>query len=352
MYEDQTFENILERMLDRVPGDVDKREGSIIYDALAPAAVELAQAYIELEINANLRFPDTATDEFLERSIAWSGIVRKKASKAQLRAVFYNGSNALLDIPIGSRFTLGALNYKATEKLSLGNYRIECETAGSEGNRHFGAVLPIDYINDLGRGEITELLVAGEDKETDEALYDNYQERISRPITSGNRYQYESWAREIPGVGRARAFPLWNGENTVKVAILDNDMRTPAPAIVNAVQTYIDPTQDGMGEGAAPIGPIITIVGALEVPINISVTVVLAVGATIEDIKEQIDNGMKAYSKDLAFNDPLLRYTRIQSIILGIPPVVDYSNLLVNGGTKNIEIPLDSVAVLGAVNVS
>lgn len=352
MYEDQTYENILERMLDRVPSDVDKREGSIIYDALAPAATELVQAYIELELNASLRFPDTAKGEYLDRSIAWSGTKRKRASKAQLRGVFYDGSNALLDIPIGSRFTLRELNYKAVEKLSLGNYRMECEAAGSEGNRHFGALIPIDYINSLGRGELTELLVAGQDTETDESLYEGYQERVSRPITSGNRYQYESWAREIAGVGRARAFPLWDGEGTVKVVLLDSDMRTPALAIVNSVQMYIDPTQDGMGEGMAPVGPIVTVVGAQEVSINISVSVVLATGATIQDVKEQLETGAKEYLKDLAFNDPLVRYTRIQSIILGMPPVIDYSNLLVNGGTQNIEIPMDSVAVLGTVNVS
>ena len=41
MYENVTYEDILQRMLDRVPDSMDKREGSIIYDALAPAAVEL-----------------------------------------------------------------------------------------------------------------------------------------------------------------------------------------------------------------------------------------------------------------------------------------------------------------------
>lgn len=69
-------------------------------------------------------------------------------------------------------------------------------------------------------------------------------------------------------------------------------------------------------------------------------------------MKEQLENGTKEYLKDLAFNDPIVRYTRIQSIILGIPPVIDYSNLLVNSGTQNIEIAMDSVAVLGAVSVS
>ena len=39
-YEDITYEVILQRMLNRVPNNMDKREGSIIYDALAPAEVE------------------------------------------------------------------------------------------------------------------------------------------------------------------------------------------------------------------------------------------------------------------------------------------------------------------------
>lgn len=43
MYENVTYEDILQRMLDRVPDSMDKREGSIIYDALAPAAVEYIQ---------------------------------------------------------------------------------------------------------------------------------------------------------------------------------------------------------------------------------------------------------------------------------------------------------------------
>ena len=50
MYEEVTYEEILERMLERVPDDMDKREGSLIYDALAPAAIELQIMYIELDV--------------------------------------------------------------------------------------------------------------------------------------------------------------------------------------------------------------------------------------------------------------------------------------------------------------
>ena len=48
-YEDITYEVILQRMLDKVSDNMDKREGSIIDDALAPAAVELQLMYIELD---------------------------------------------------------------------------------------------------------------------------------------------------------------------------------------------------------------------------------------------------------------------------------------------------------------
>ena len=38
-----TFDYIMNRMLESVRDTVDKREGSIIYDALAPAAAELVK---------------------------------------------------------------------------------------------------------------------------------------------------------------------------------------------------------------------------------------------------------------------------------------------------------------------
>ena len=65
-YSDQmTFEFILDRMLDRVPDTVDKREGSIIYDALAPAAAELAKTYMELEDRKSTRL--NSSHEFVSR---------------------------------------------------------------------------------------------------------------------------------------------------------------------------------------------------------------------------------------------------------------------------------------------
>ena len=65
MFEEITNEKILKQMLDRVPEGMDKREGSIIYDALAPSAVELQNTYIELDWILKQIFADTADRNYL-----------------------------------------------------------------------------------------------------------------------------------------------------------------------------------------------------------------------------------------------------------------------------------------------
>ena len=62
-----TYEELLQAMLDRVPSDVDKREGSVIYDALAPCAYFLAQQDFQLDNFIDLVFPDTALGDI------WTG---------------------------------------------------------------------------------------------------------------------------------------------------------------------------------------------------------------------------------------------------------------------------------------
>ena len=74
MYETQTFETIMDRCLSRVSSSVDKREGSVIYDALAPACAELATLYTELS-NMNCYF-FLFLDDFLNSSATYRRIAR------------------------------------------------------------------------------------------------------------------------------------------------------------------------------------------------------------------------------------------------------------------------------------
>ena len=66
---DISYNAILQRMLAQVPDDIDRREGSIIYDALAPTAYALAGQNFMLGYLTNLLFGDTATGEWLDRVV-------------------------------------------------------------------------------------------------------------------------------------------------------------------------------------------------------------------------------------------------------------------------------------------
>lgn len=60
MYEKMTYDFLLKRALARVKSKYDKREGSIIFDSVAPITFELAEAYIMAEVILKETFATTA----------------------------------------------------------------------------------------------------------------------------------------------------------------------------------------------------------------------------------------------------------------------------------------------------
>ena len=64
MYESETYETVLNRLLSKVPSTLDKREGSVIYTALAPAAYEIAKIYSSLDIVLSETFADTMPSRY------------------------------------------------------------------------------------------------------------------------------------------------------------------------------------------------------------------------------------------------------------------------------------------------
>jgi uncharacterized phage protein gp47/JayE len=352
MYEHETFEAILNRMLAAVPSDVDKREGSIIYDALAPAAVELAQMYMELDVNVNLYFIDTATGEFLDRRAEAFNINRIPAIKSQRKGLFYDSLNALFDIPIGSRFSIEGLNYKAINKIATGEFTMECETVGVVGNQPFGTLVSIEYIAGLAKAELSDVLIPGADEESDDTFRSRFLNEVQKPGTSGNKADYQKWALEVSGVGGVQVIPLWNGGGSVKVIIIDSEKVPASIQLISDTQTYIDP-DPGMGEGKAPISAAVTVEAAVGVNIDVTATMVLDGTKTLADVQAAFEASLVDHLKRLAFSaDPSVKYVRIGSLLLDTDGVQDYSNLLVNGGTANIVINTGQVAVKGAVTLS
>ena len=127
MFENMTFENILNDMLERIPSDIDKREGSIIYDALAPAAYKLAEAYFMLRNYVDLFFADTAVGEYLSRRTAEIGIVRRPATKA-IRKIVTTGP-----VDVGTRWGLEDTTYIIIDKIQILNTRLSVNSLVASG---------------------------------------------------------------------------------------------------------------------------------------------------------------------------------------------------------------------------
>lgn len=217
MQEEYSDEDILQRMLEMVPNNIDKREGSIIHDSLSPFANELVKFYFELLNKIDLLFADTAVGEYLDRLCNQIGINRKQATFAIKQGSFYNAEGELMDISIGSRFTCENLYWIVTKKISTGIYQMQCKTAGTIGNSTTGELTPVDYINSLGKAILSEILIPGEDEEDDESLRDRYFENSNNPAFGGNIEHYKQITKEIEGVGAVKVIPVWNGRRNSKV---------------------------------------------------------------------------------------------------------------------------------------
>lgn len=337
MFEEMTYENILEGMLQKVTSDVDKREGSIIYDALAPCAYHLAENYFMLNNFIDLVSGDTAVAEYLDRVVADYGIVRKPSTKA-VRLILTN-----IDVPIGTRWGMNAISYVITEQISKNKYKAECEQFGEIGNTYTGNLENIDNVSGV-TASLDEIIISGQDEESDDNLRERFYAYIQRPSTSGNTYNYREWAMLVPGVGDAKVFPLWNGPGTVKVVIVDSDKQPVSEGLMNETAILID--------NMRPIGADVTVVSGVAKKITISANLKLSSGINIQSVTNSFQNAMIEYFKNVAFTQTnYISLAKVGTILLGIDGVLDYSDLKLNNLAQNVALGDEEIPTLGEIEL-
>lgn len=356
MFEDQTFEVILRRLLDRVDPKLDRREGSVIYDALAPAAIELAQAYIELDHVLAETFADSATREYLIRRAAERGMAPADATYAVLEAV---GLPVDLEIPAGTRFSYpdADITFIVLERTdpATGTYKVQAEAAGAIGNAYLGQLVPVAYISGLESFTTTSVLIPGEDEEDTEVFRARFLASFDSQAYGGNVADYLEKTNSLSGVGATKVTPVWNGGGTVLLTIVDADDYGPAsPTLVTAVQDAIDPTQDATGVGVAPIGHIVTVQSATAVSVDIAADFVFAPGYTFESMKSAIEAAIESYLLTLrrswADNTSVtVVRTMIIAAVMSLTGLTDVTGLTINGASANLALTTYQIPVLGEV---
>ena len=401
MYEAQTYEAILARMLQKalsINSNLDTREGSLVWYGDAPAAVELQNLYIALDTVLNETFADTATRPYLILRAAERGLSPQPASPAILQMAI---TPTTLFLPLNTRFSIGELNYYVSADRGSGNYELTCETAGEAGNNYTGTVIPIEYVDGLETCKITSVLVPGEDEEDTELFRQRYLNSLNAQAFGGNQIDYIEKVNAIPGVGGVKVYRAWNGDlkpanmippkeaeawikglsgvpepvklwldtvyaaaknnmftvgGTVKLVVINSTFTVPSPTLVEQVQTAVDPLQNaGEGVGIAPIGHVVRVEGVQEETVDLGFALYYQRGWSWEDVSGYVTEAINGYFLELAQSwadqDEALvvRISQIESRLLGITGILDIANTTINEKAANHTLALDHIPVLGSL---
>ncbi|MHB9945608.1 terminase [Clostridium botulinum] len=349
----KTREEILQAMKYNINNDLNKGEGTYIHDSLTPVSIELENIKNDMDELLNKVFVEKALENKYEGEVIARcdemGIYRKEGKKATGIVTVTGAKDAIIPKDFLVQ-TPNNIQFKALEESIIPDtgeidIKIQAIEVGSKYNVKANTITEIP-IQIVGITNVTnkKFIDNGIDIETIEDLYKRYKVRVTTPATSGNKYHYYLWAMEVQGVGDCIVKPLWYGNGTVKVILIDSNKKKPSEEIIKNVKEYI--------EEVRPIGATVTVVGVEESNININVNIQIDISTTLEEVKEKIENNINNYFKTIAFKERVVRYTRIASCILGVQGIIDYENLKINGSIENIKLNDEQVAILESVVVN
>lgn len=352
------YDYLINAALDRVPDTMDKRQGAIIFDALAPAAYVMTELVMNVADATLQTFTQTATDEFLDFKAEERGLKREPATKADVLAKATDEDGQPLNLSIGDRFaSIGAdpIYYEVTKLSTVaGQATLTAEALGELGNSYVGQLLPISAISRFGNAEILELTVPARDVETDEELRERLLKANATINFGGNVSDYIEFVTGLEDISAVQVYPTWNGGGTVKIAVLNNQFLAPSQDLIKETQNAIDPLDaQGDGYGIAPVGHTVTVVAPTLRTINVSVQIATTPAVTVEDVRQQIEKAIADYiasvrkvwgtigADNRTYEVTLFRSQIIVSL-LKIEGIVNATSILFDGKDEDLKLVTDS----------
>lgn len=357
-----TYEYLMELALSFVPDDRDKRQGSVIYDALAPFCQVLAAGAIQLRQFYTQTYAVTATGEDLDNRVAEQGITRFAATYAVRKISVADEDGNPVVLPLGARFSTvsstNPVNYTVTAQYVEdgvavpGSYEATCEETGVVGNEYSGNLINITFVQGLASATMSSTLVPARNQETDDELRERYFDTLNQKAFGGNIADYRAKVMELAGVGAVQIYPVWNGGGTVKLSIVDPTYGPCSPEFVASIQKEIDPEnaqgEQGTGVGIAPIGHKVTVVTPEEVTINVTANIVLGTNYTLGQVETPIKEAIASYiqslrqswadATDLNVYSCDVFVSRVSATIVNVLGVSNVTSVTINGAAQDIEL--------------
>lgn len=350
------FDYYLDLLLGDVPDTLDKREGSIIYDALAPTAHRLAEQAIDMANLIQQVHKRTATGEFLDLFAEDDGTSREPATYAKVKAsVLDENNNVVTSVAIGDRFaSVGdePIFYGVTAINNDGTIILKSESEGTVGNEYIGQILPVTPNDSINQAKIIEISEPARNSEDDETLRSRLLNPISYIAYGGNFSDYKKMLSNIDAVGASQVYPAYKGAGSVKLVILDNNLNPASDSLLSDVKETIDPSQlSGLGFGLAPIGHKVDVVAPTELPISVSIKVStdnkVSNDVINDSIKKSIGNYFnnlrKSWSKQVNHSYGMTVYrSQVMASVLGLDHVLNAELPKLNGNDDDIVVTFNN----------
>lgn len=338
---------ILSELQDFSRLSVSKYEGTFEYDVFSANAIEFAKTEVELAQMILAVFPHTSWGRYLTLGASAHGIDRKLAVESQGEVVIKGSVGTT--IARGSQFSTDDNTVFVTRQdYTIGSTGavtavIYAQNAGVVGNVAEGAIknipLSIPGVASVNNAAATH---DGYDEESDESLLNRLLLHVRNPGTSGNSSHYREWSLAVPGVGAVKVQPLWNGNGTVRVLILDVNKDAASESLIKQVSEYI--------EVRRPIGATVTVVAPMIQSINIEVSVKPV--SDKSEYKTVLYNAVNRYFTDVGFDSDNISIAQVGKALLSTGVIDDYESLTINSAIKNISINADSIPRIGNFEVT
>lgn len=310
----KTMASLLSSMLLRVTEQVNKRDGSLIRTALSAAAWAIEGIYIELINIQKQAYGTSATGEYLDLKAEERGLTRHPATK-EICEMYCNLSTLELGFQLGDssgntwNVTSGVISGPDENDLYL--YHITCQTEGAIA-QPTGELRSLSFLAGLTTATFGDVVVPGNDIETDDSLRQRYEESLVEIAFAGNVAAYREKMLELEyeigettaRIGSLQVFATTNAIGDiegghVKIWVVDSDWTAASSQLVDAIQVAICPMYNGVavgfGNGFAPIGASVHIATVTSTPV-LEIDVQVQIGSsTLPSVTPVIQANIMTY---------------------------------------------------------
>lgn len=361
--ENNSAEEIHQRMMNNLPDDIDDMPGGFPFDFTMPAALEKDE-FINYHLVRALMiaFPQYAWDEWLDLHGQQVHLERHEPERAygNVRVTGTPGT----EIPAETVFCTPAtdtgpsISFRAVEDSVIGEdgmvwVHVEAIESGTGSNV---AANTVTLMEKPGKN-ITEIvnpeaITGGTERESNDDYYDRIAAEYGNSMTYlGNDSDYIRWSKQA-GAGDCIVIAAAEGPGTVKLVLVDGNGQPANEKLVEDVYNYIVSPDDRSQRLLPTACSKLICEPATTIKVNYTITGLIFDGTTsIEQIELDFATAVKAVYT-VAKEEGVLRYNDVRPIISDIAGVTDFETFLMDGDMKNIRLGSEEYPETGILDFS